>query len=54
VHTTLWADATGDPEFYAFVRSLEAYRKSLDAQTTLVLSRGSTFLKYLFDMNPPK
>jgi len=41
---------SGDPEFYAFVRSLEAYRKSLDAQTTLILSRSSSFLKYLFDM----
>jgi membrane protease subunit HflC len=44
-----------DPEFYAFFRSLEAYRKSLDAQTTVVLSPRSGFLKYLFDMNgtPP-
>lgn len=42
---------SGDPEFYAFVRSLEAYRKSLDAQTTLVLSPRSGFLRYLFDMS---
>jgi len=47
----IYAEAySGDPEFYAFVRSLEAYRKSLDAQTTLVLSHSSGFLKYLFDM----
>ncbi|HTO05818.1 MAG TPA: protease modulator HflC [Myxococcota bacterium] len=46
---------SGDPEFYAFFRSLEAYRKSLDAQTTVVMSPRSGFLKYLFDMNgtPP-
>ncbi|HTO53522.1 MAG TPA: protease modulator HflC [Myxococcota bacterium] len=46
---------SSDPEFYAFFRSLEAYRKSLDAQTTVVLSPRSGFLKYLFDMNgtPP-
>jgi membrane protease subunit HflC len=48
----IYAEAySGDPEFYAFFRSLEAYRKSLDAQTTVVLSPGSGFLKYLFDMN---
>ena len=35
-------------EFYDFLRSLEAYRKSLDAQTTLVLSPEDPFLKYLF------
>jgi membrane protease subunit HflC len=52
----IYADAySGDPEFYAFFRSLEAYRKSLDAQTTVVMSPRSGFLKYLFDMNgtPP-
>jgi membrane protease subunit HflC len=37
-----------DPEFYAFTRSLEAYRKALDEQTTLVLSPDVPFLKYLF------
>jgi membrane protease subunit HflC len=42
---------SGDPEFYAFFRSLEAYRKSLDSQTTVVMSPRSGFLKYLFDMN---
>jgi membrane protease subunit HflC len=48
----IYSDAySGDPEFYAFVRSLEAYRKSLDAQTTLVLSPRSGFLRYLFDMS---
>ncbi len=43
----------GDPEFYTFVRSLEAYRKSLDAETTIVLSPKSDFLKYLFDPTAP-
>ncbi len=44
----IYAEAYGrGPEFYSFVRSLEAYRKSLDAETTLVLSRKSPFLKYL-------
>jgi len=45
-----YADVYGaDAEFYAFVRSLEAYRKSLDAETTIVLTPKSDFLKYLFD-----
>ncbi len=49
-----YADVYGaDPEFYTFVRSLEAYRKSLDGETMLVLSRGSSFLKYLFDPRAP-
>jgi membrane protease subunit HflC len=46
----IYADSYGeDPEFYSFVRSLEAYRNSLDEQTTLILSPSSPFLKYLFD-----
>ncbi len=36
-----------DPKFYAFYRSLEAYRKSLaNGDTTLLLSPDSDFLKY--------
>ncbi len=36
-----------DPEFYAFVRSLEAYRKSLKQGTTLVVSPDHEFFRYL-------
>lgn len=37
-----------DPQFYAFYRSLEAYRNSLaDPETTMVLSPDSEFFKYL-------
>ena len=36
-----------DPQFYAFYRSLDAYRKSLaEAGTTLVLSPDAEFFKY--------
>ena len=51
----IYAEAYGeDPEFYAFVRSLEAYRNSLDDETTLILSPQSPFLRYLFDgVAPP-
>jgi membrane protease subunit HflC len=36
-----------DPDFYAFVRSLEAYRKTLGAKTTLVVPPDHEFFKYL-------
>ena len=36
-----------DPDFYAFQRTLEAYRKTLDAKTTLVLSPDSEFFQLL-------
>jgi len=42
-----------DREFYQFVRSLEAYRKSLDEKTTLVLSPDDPFLRYLFEAGVP-
>ncbi|MEZ4216766.1 MAG: protease modulator HflC [Myxococcota bacterium] len=43
-----YADAFGqDPEFYAFVRSLEAYRKTLGTETTLVLPPDHSFFRYL-------
>ncbi|VAX18521.1 HflC protein [hydrothermal vent metagenome] len=42
------AEAFGkDEEFYAFIRSLEAYRKSLVTKGSMVLSPDSPFLKYL-------
>lgn len=42
------ADATGrDPEFYAFYRSMEAYRKSLRPETTsLVIAPDGDFFRY--------
>jgi membrane protease subunit HflC len=36
-----------DPDFFAFVRTLEAYRKSLKGKTTLLLPPHMEFLKYL-------
>jgi len=47
---SIYAEAYGqDREFYRFVRSLEAYRKALDEETTVVLSPDDPFLRYLFD-----
>jgi len=51
----IFADAYGrDPEFYRLVRSLEAYRKSLDEDTTVILSTKSDFFRFLetFDAAP--
>jgi membrane protease subunit HflC len=46
--TRIYAEAYGgDAEFYGFMRSLEAYRKSIGAETTLVLSPDSEFFRYL-------
>lgn len=36
-----------DPQFYELVRTLEAYKKFLDEQTTVLLSADSELLKYL-------
>ncbi|MCI0527190.1 MAG: protease modulator HflC [Nitrospira sp.] len=36
-----------DVEFFEFMRTMEAYKKSLDKETTLILSPDSDFLKYL-------
>ena len=44
----IYADAYNrDPEFYAFVRSMEAYRKSLGDRTTMVLPPDHEFLRFL-------
>jgi membrane protease subunit HflC len=44
----IFADAYGrDLEFYQLVRTLEAYRKSLDAGTTVILSPENDFFRFL-------
>lgn len=44
----IYAEAYGAaPSFYAFVRSLEAYRKTIDDRTTLVLPPDSEFFRFL-------
>ncbi|NQV16586.1 protease modulator HflC [bacterium] len=39
-----------DPEFYEFVRTLEAYKEVFDEKTKLVLTPESDFLRYLKEM----
>ena len=44
----IYAEAFGrDPEFYAFVRSLSTYEKAMSEESTIVLSTGSDFFRYL-------
>ena len=44
----IYADAYNrDREFYAFMRSMQAYKNSLKTGTTILLSEKSDFLKYL-------
>ncbi len=44
----IYAAAYGaDPEFYAFLKSLEVYKESLKKDTTLILSTNSDSMKYL-------
>ncbi len=45
--TRIYAEAfSPDPEFYDFVRSLEAYRKTIGGGTTLVLSPDAEFFRF--------
>ncbi|MFX1266075.1 MAG: protease modulator HflC [Promethearchaeota archaeon] len=49
----IYADAFGkDPKFYKLTRTLEAYRKFLDQNTTLILSSDSPLFQFL--ESPPE
>ena len=43
-----------DPDFYAFVRSLEAYRKTIGKNTTLVLSPNAEFFQFFEGASPSR
>ncbi len=44
----IYADAySQDPQFFEFVRSMEAYRKTFSKNTSMILSPDSEFLKFL-------
>ncbi|MEQ8334693.1 protease modulator HflC [Nisaea sp.] len=49
----IYAEAFGkDPEFFAFYRSMQAYRKAMTGgDTTMVLSPDSDFFKYFKDID---
>jgi len=49
--TKIFADAySKDPDFYSFVKTLDVYTKSLDGNSSLILSTDSELLKYLKDL----
>ena len=46
--TAIYAEAYGrDPDFYAFVKSLETYERAVDPRTIFVVGTDSDLLKYL-------
>jgi len=46
----IYADAYNrDPEFYSFVKTLETYKNTIDANTTVILTTDSEYLQYLKD-----
>lgn len=46
--TQIYAQAYGkDPEFYAFLKTMEMYKNTLDKESTLILSTDSELMKYM-------
>lgn len=46
--TQIYAQAYGkDPEFYAFIKTMEMYKNTLDKESTLILSTDSDLMKYM-------
>jgi membrane protease subunit HflC len=53
--TRIYAEAySSDPDFYGFLRSLEAYGKTIDENTTLVLSPDAEFFRFLERASPAR
>jgi modulator of FtsH protease HflC len=51
--TNIYGQAySGDPEFYAFLRTLEVYRERNQNNSTLVLTTDSDFYRYLKQISP--
>ncbi len=45
--TQIYADAYGaDPDFYAFLKTMEVYKETMKKDSTLILSTDSEFMKY--------
>lgn len=48
----IYSEAYGvDPEFYAFLRTLESYPKTVNASSTLILGTDSEYFRYLRDIS---
>jgi membrane protease subunit HflC len=45
---TIYANAYNkDPEFYTFIKTLDAYRNTINKETTLMFSTENDFYEYL-------
>jgi len=50
--TNIYADAYNrDAEFYAFLKTLDTYKNTIDDETTIILTTNSEYLTYLKDTN---
>ncbi|MBI5468461.1 MAG: protease modulator HflC, partial [Deltaproteobacteria bacterium] len=48
VATRLYADAyTQDPQFFYFLKTMEAYKKTFNEKDSLVISPDSEFFRYM-------
>ena len=43
-----------DPEFYSFLKTLETYKKTIDKNSTIILTTDSDYYKYLKGLKPIK
>ncbi|MCF7907655.1 MAG: protease modulator HflC [Candidatus Omnitrophica bacterium] len=51
--TKIYADAYGkDPEFFAFLKTLETYNDTVDKNTIIILTTEGEYYKYLNAINP--
>ena len=51
----IYADAYNkDPEFYAFLKTIETYRDTIDDKSTIILTTESDYYKYLKQLKPSK
>ena len=51
--TKIYADAYNkDPEFFSFLKTLETYSKTIDKNTTVILTTEGEYFKYLTDTSP--
>ena len=48
---SIYAEAYNkDPEFYAFIKTLETYKKTIDGGTTIILTTDGDYYKYLKEL----
>ncbi|MFH1857581.1 MAG: protease modulator HflC [Candidatus Omnitrophota bacterium] len=53
--TKIYAQAySEDPNFYAFLKTLETYRETIDENSTVILTTNSDYYKYLKGLGPQR